>query len=395
MVSRKIATAMENGSFIRKMFEEGNRLRAQMGPDRVFDFSLGNPDLEPPAAVLDALRETVHEEGGGRHAYMSNNGYLQTREAVADWLNRSCAPVQMTPDLVCMTVGAAGALNVALKAILDPGDEVIVLAPYFVEYVYYIDNHGGKCVVVPCEEGSFQPDVARIAAAITPRTRAIILNTPNNPTGALYTAETLQAIDALIAAQPNPIVAISDEPYSAIAYDGRTVPATLAHIRNMVMCYSWSKSLSLPGERIGFCAVSPRCEGAAGLAAAFTFCNRILGFVNAPARMQRVVARSLGAQVDVARYETRRNALHAILADCGFKAAKPAGGFYIFMKSPTADDAAFANACAAHQVLLVPGRGFGCPGYVRLCFAVPDKMIANSRASFQAIAREFGLTTGA
>ena len=225
MVSNKMAQAMEKGSFIRKMFEEGNRLRALHGADKVFDFSIGNPDLEPPAEVLTVLREQAAATGSGLHGYMSNNGYPETRTAVAEWLNQPGLPEPLTPDLICMTVGAAGALNVALKAILDPDDEVIVLSPFFVEYTAYIDNQGGKCVVVPCLAETFQPDLPAIAAAITPRTKAIILNTPNNPTGTIYSAETLQALDALLQAQPQPIMAISDEPYSAIAFDGQTVPA--------------------------------------------------------------------------------------------------------------------------------------------------------------------------
>jgi aspartate aminotransferase len=391
MVSNKMAQAMEKGSFIRKMFEEGNRLRALHGADKVFDFSIGNPDLEPPAEVLTALREQAAATGSGLHGYMSNNGYLETRTAVAEWLNQPGLPEPVTPDLICMTVGAAGALNVALKAILDPGDEVIVPAPFFVEYTAYIDNQGGKCVVVPCLPDTFQPDLQAIAAAITPRTKAIILNTPNNPTGTIYSAETLQALDALLQAQPQPIMAISDEPYSAIAFDGQTVPSTLANIQNMIMCYSWSKSLSLPGERIGFCAVSPRCPNAKQLAAACTYANRVLGFVNAPALMQRIITHVLNARVDVARYESRRNALYDILTSCGFNATCPAGGFYIFLKSPISDDLAFADACARHNVLLVPGQGFGYGGYVRLCFAVPDSTIAGSRSAFEKIAQEFGV----
>jgi len=391
MIARKIAVAMEQGSFIRKMFEEGNRLRSIHGPDKVFDFSLGNPDLEPPQEVQQALREVVGEPGSGHHAYMSNNGYPETRSAVAEWLNLADLPERVTPDLVCMTVGAAGALNVALKAILDPGDEVLILAPFFVEYVSYVDNHGGKLVIVPCDPATFLPDPAAIARAITPRTRALIINTPNNPSGAVYSSALLEEIDAVLLAAPQPIVVLSDEPYSAIAYDGKQVPSTLACLHNAVMCYSWSKSLSLPGERIGFCAVSPRCQDARQLSAALTYCNRILGFVNAPALFQRVITRTIHATVDVRRYEDRRNRLHAILTEAGFTARKPEGGFYVFMKSPIDDDVAFAAACAEHQVLLVPGKGFGFPGFVRLCFAVPDQLIEGSRSAFQKIGRQFGL----
>lgn len=391
MISRKIATAMEKGSFIRRMFEEGIRLKALYGPEKVYDFSLGNPDLEPPVEVLEALRDVAVEPGAGHHAYMSNNGYPETRAAVADWLNEAGLPERITPDLICMTVGAAGALNVALKALLEPGDEVIVLAPFFVEYVSYIDNHGGKMVTVSCDPETFLPDPAAIAAAVTPRTKALIINTPNNPSGAVYPAELLKEIDAVLLAATQPIVVLSDEPYSAIAFDGQNVPSTLACLHNAIVCYSWSKSLSLPGERIGFCAVSPRCQDRAQVASALAYCNRILGFVNAPALFQRVITRTVHARVDVSRYENRRNRLHAILTEAGFNARKPEGGFYIFMKSPIEDDGAFAAACAEQRVLLVKGAGFGFPGYVRLCFAVPDQMIENSRDAFLILGRQFGL----
>ena len=389
MISRKISVKIGQGSMIRKMFEEGNRLKAILGADRVFDFSLGNPDLEPPQVVRDAIRDLAADTAPGTHGYMSNNGYQSTRTAVARYYTRKSG-LEITADHVCMTVGAAGGLNIMLKALLDPGDEVLVLAPFFFEYLSYIDNHGGVPVVVRNDPDTLLPDPDAVRQAITPRTKALILNSPNNPSGKICRESDLHALDAVLQAAGQTIYILSDEPYADLVYDGRTVPSTLACMTQAIICTSWSKSLSLPGERIGCTLVSPRCEDHENLAQAATYCNRTLGFVNAPAFFQKVIERTVGVHVDIALYEKRRNRLVEVIRAAGFDIELPEGGLYLFPRAPC-DDVAFAAACACHHVLLVPGSSFYCPGHVRLCFAVSETCIENSAAAFQAIGREYGL----
>lgn len=386
MIAHHIAKNMSKGSMIRKMFEEGNRLKALYGPDNVFDFSLGNPDLEPPKAVEEALIELVTHPTRGMHGYMSNAGYDFVRKAIAAWQGQQSG-LSIPAENVCMTVGAAGGLNVILKTLLDPGDEVIVLAPFFFEYRSYVDNHGGKLVVVKSDPVSLLPDLEAIARAITPKTKAIIINSPNNPSGRIYPEETLRGLDNLISSQSQTLYLLSDEPYADLAYDKRTVPSTLSFIRNAIVCTSWSKSLSLPGERIGCLVVSPRCRDHEAIREAAVYCNRILGYVNAPALFQRVIEKSLFARVDISLYEKRRDLLVSVLREAGFDVNTPEGGLYLFPRSPLDDDVAFAQACARHRVLLVPGSGFAFPGHVRLCFAVGEETIRRSAAAFQEIAR--------
>ena len=264
---------MNKGSWIRKMFEEGGRLKAIYGADKVFDFSLGNPDLEPPAKVREAIRELADDQTPGQHGYMSNGGYLSTRTAVASVLSRRSG-LEVPPAAVCMTVGAGGALNVALKSLLDPGDEVILLAPFFFEYTAYTNNHGGVPVIVSCDRETLLPDFDAISKAITPRTKAIIINSPNNPSGVIYPAQTLISLDNLLKKAPQTIYVLSDEPYNELVFDGNTVPDTLSCITNAIICTSWSKSLSLAGDRIGYLAVSPRCDDFDRLIDAVPYCNR-------------------------------------------------------------------------------------------------------------------------
>jgi aspartate aminotransferase len=362
------------------MFEEGVRLKRERGDYAVFDFSLGNPDVEPPPAVLDALRRIVASNLPGSHGYMPNPGYPQVREAVAGKLRRETG-LEFTAEDVFMTVGSAGACNVILKSILDPGDEVIVLMPFFPEYQFYIANHGGSMVPVETD-ATFLPDVERIAAVITPRTRALILNTPNNPTGRVYPESVLRALQSMLARVGQHITVISDEPYKSFVYDGQRQPETASFIANTAICNSWSKSLGLPGERIGYLALSPQLEDAVNLRAACAFSNRTLGFINAPAIWQRVMLETLDKTVDAVSYEHKRNVLCDALAAIGYKVRRPEGAFYIFLKTPIADDIAFTKLLAKEGVLAVPGTGFGRSGYIRLSLTIPLERIENSIGGF-------------
>lgn len=393
MISKAITDQMEQGSWIRRMFEEGNRLRAIHGADHVYDFSLGNPDLEPPEAVRQAIIDQAAQQQAGSHGYMSNVGYPDIREAIARQISQASGR-DIETDAICMTVGAAGALNVTLKALLDPDDEVIVIAPYFVDYLSYIRNHGGRPVIVEASRTTLVPDLDAIEKAITAKTKAIIINTPNNPSGMVYSEGDLRALSQLIDIQDHPIYIISDEPYRELVFTQRPAPSTMACLNQVIVCYSWSKSFSLPGERIGYVAVSPGCQDYDHLKKALGFCNRVLGYVNAPAFFQRVIHQSMDAPVDVSRYHKRRDLLAGILRRAGFSLRLPEGGFYLFPQSPYEDDVAFADVCASEHVLVVPGTGFGFPGYFRLCFAVPDEMIEASEPAFKRIAEKSGLQPG-
>lgn len=392
-VSSVITKGMQEGSWIRRMFEEGQRLAAVYGKENVFDFSLGNPDLMPPPEFRKVLLEESAKEAPLIHCYMPNAGYADTRTAIAkhyrEWLG-----LPFGPEHIVMTSGAGGGMNVALKSILEPGEDVIVLAPYFVEYKYYITNHGGRMVVVKTGE-EFQPDLNLIAEAITPKTRAIIVNSPNNPTGALYPRETLDALGALLkeksAAAGRPIYMLSDEPYRELLYDGLTYPSPLLSYPWTLTVTSNSKDLSLAGERIGHIAIHPHCEAAGDLFSAMTFCNRILGFVNANALMQRVVGRLQGARVETAVYQRRRDLFCHNLRAMGFEFTCPRGAFYLFPKSPMPDDRQFAEFMKDFRVIVVPGSGFEGPGFFRISFAVPEETISRSLEYFEKAAVKLGL----
>ena len=380
-VAKTIARQLENASWIRRMFEEGIRLKRERGADAVFDFSLGNPDLEPPPAVLESLRRVVAGNRPGSHGYMPNPGYSEVREAVAAKLQRETG-LDFTAEDVFMTGGSAGACNVILKSILDPGDEVLVLVPYFAEYQFYIANHGGR--MVPVETGAaFLPDVERIAEAITPRTRALILNTPNNPTGRVYPEGVLRDLDEMLKRAGQPITVISDEPYKSFVYDGGRQPEVASNIANTAICNSWSKSLGLAGERIGYLALSPRLEDRVELRRACAFSNRTLGFVNAPALWQRVMLESMDQTINPAPYEHRRNALCDALEEIGYEVMRPEGAFYVFLKTPIPDDIAFTKLLAEQGVLAVPGTGFGRSGYIRLSLTIPLEKIEGSIGGFR------------
>ena len=379
-VARSIAEQLERASWIRRMFEEGARLKQERGTKNIFDFTLGNPEVEPPALTLEILRRTVERGLPGSHGYMPNPGFPQVRRAIAEKLRRETG-LAFTADHVCMTVGAAAACNVILKSILDPGDEVILLAPFFAEYPFYVGNHGGRVIVVETDRDCL-PDVRAITWAITNRTRAIILNTPNNPSGRVYPASVLGELDTVLSRLPNPPLVISDEPYRQLVYDGQTQPPVAAAIAHTAICYSWSKAQALAGERIGFLALSPRLPDVAQMFAACAFANRTLGFVNAPALWQLVMAEAADACVDVAAYQHKRDLLCAGLARAGYEVRKPEGGYYVFLKSPIPDDVAFVGRLLKQGVLAVPGVGFGRAGYLRLSITVALDTIERSLPAF-------------
>ena len=384
-ISAKIRDHMERASWIRKMFEQGLELKAKIGAEKVFDFSLGNPNLEPPEKVRKAILEVIGDERPGKHAYMPNAGLKETREAVAGFLAKEHG-VPITWEQVIMTCGAGGALNVALKTILDHGDEVIVLAPYFVEYFFYIDNHNGIGKLAKTNE-DFTLNLEEIEAAITTKTKAIILNSPNNPSGRIYDENSLRNLGKLFETikQKNnqTIYLLSDEPYSKIVYDGARVPSIFQAYADSIMATSYSKDLSLPGERIGYLAVNPRMENWKQAIDGLTFCNRILGFVNAPALMQRILPQLQGVTVNVSEYKGKRDHLCRGLAEAGYSFVKPEGAFYLFPRSPIADDVKFVNILLEENILAVPGKGFGTPGHFRLAYCVADRVIEGSLEGFR------------
>lgn len=375
------------------MFEEGEKLRKIYGNDKVYDFTLGNPNVEPPTAFRNELRRLAENPIPGMHRYMSNAGYEETREAVAQVLAEESG-LNFNALNIVMTVGAGGALNVALKALLDPGEEVIILAPFFVEYKFYIDNHGGVCREV-FTDGNFQPDIKAIESALTPKTKAIIINTPNNPTGVVYNEEILKELGQMLSRKEaefgTDIYVISDEPYAKISYDGIKIPSVFKFIKNSIVVTSHSKDLALPGERIGYLAVSPLVNNLELVMEAMTFTNRILGFVNAPALMQRLVTKLQKETVNIAEYQEKRDILYNNLTEMGFKMVKPKGAFYLFPESPVPDDVAFVKTALKYNILLVPGSGFGMPGYFRLSYCIDKQIILNSLPVFKKLARETGL----
>ncbi|WP_449244898.1 pyridoxal phosphate-dependent aminotransferase [Desulfobacca acetoxidans] len=383
-IADKMTAAMQSSSWIRRMFEEGAELKARLGADKIYDFTLGNPDLEPPDALKAALLEVVQDSRPGRHSYMSNAGFLETRQVLAAHLSRE-HPLSFSPDDIIMTCGAAGALNVILKALLNPGEEVIILAPFFPEYIFYIDNHGGTPRVVETD-ALFQLDLNRLEEAINTQTRAVIINSPNNPTGQIYEAARLNALGKLLTAHSKkhgrPIYLINDEPYRRLTYDGISVPSIFQAYPNSLVATSFSKDLSLPGERIGYLAVSPQAQGRQELLAGLILANRILGYVNAPALMQRLVAKMAGVTVDLTPYVRRRELFCQILADAGYDLVKPQGAFYLFPRSPLTDDIAFVAELKKENILAVPGRGFGRGGYFRLAFCTPESVISAAAAGF-------------
>ncbi len=390
-IAAKVAASIEKASWIRKMFEEGERLRSQLGPENVYDFTLGNPDVEPPAQFSARFRELAERPLPGMHRYMSNAGYDETRSAVAEVL-AAASGVDVTGSHVVMTCGAGGALNVVLKTILNPGEEVIILAPYFVEYKFYIDNHGGIPREVWTNRETFQLDIPAITAALNERTRAIILCSPNNPTGVVYPADSLRELGEMLGRKERElgrqIYVISDEPYSRICYDGVTVPNIFPYVANSVIVTSHSKDLALPGERIGYLAANPRMADAGLFMEGAVFCNRVLGYVNAPALMQRLVAGLQRVSVDISCYQEKRDLLYDNLTEMGFRMVKPGGAFYLFPQSPLADDVEFVSRAQKYRLLLVPGTGFGAPGFFRIAYCVDKGVIERSLPAWRKLAQE-------
>ena len=393
-VAIKVRSAIEHSSWIRRMFEEGAALIAEYGAENVFDFTLGNPSVEPPAAFHRELLRIAEHPYSGMHRYMNNAGYAETRAAIAGRI-AAHSGVPVKAGHVVMTCGAGGALNVSLKTILNPGEEVIILTPFFVEYKFYVDNHGGVTTEVWTDPESFQPDIDAIAAAINGNTRAVIINSPNNPTGAVYSAETLAALGRMLERKQvelgRSIYVISDEPYARLAFDGNSVPPVFKYIRNAILVTSHSKDLALPGERIGYLAANPAMDDVKLFMEGAVFCNRVLGFVNAPALMQRLVAVLQEESVDVAEYQAKRDILYNHLTGLGFSMVKPGGGFYLFPKSPLADDVEFVRRAQKHNILLVPGSGFGAPGYFRIAYCVEMGIIERSLPAWAKLARDLGL----
>ena len=395
MISEKMKPYVKNKSAIRMMFEEGNRLRAKYGADKVFDFSLGNPSVPAPDSVREAIIELVNNtDPTVLHGYMSNAGFEDVRQTIAESLNRRFDTKFSAKNLI-MTVGAASGLNVILKTVLNPGEEVIVFAPYFLEYGAYVRNYDGVLVEISPDTTTFQPNLAEFEQKITPKTKAVIVNTPHNPTGVVYSEETIRKLSAILEAKQKEfgtvIYLISDEPYRELAYDGVEVPYLTKYYDNTVVGYSYSKSLSLPGERIGYLVIPDEADGSEELISAATIANRTLGCVNAPSLIQKVVAKCVDAKTDLAAYDKNRQALYNGLKECGFECIKPQGAFYLFVKSPVEDEKAFCEAGKKYNILMVPGSSFACPGYVRLAYCVSYDTIVNSLPEFKKLAAEYGL----
>jgi len=391
-VSDRIAQSAASSSFIRKMFEDGLVLKAQYGAENVYDLSLGNPEMEPPAEFARELEKLVKNPVPGMHRYMPNAGHPETREAVAAQLSADFG-MKFAPSDVVMANGAAAALNLALKAVLNPGEEVMVFSPYFGEYVNYVNSHSGILKVVPTDE-NFLPRIDDIEAAISPKTRVVLVNSPNNPSGVVYDDEFLDQLGLLLEKKEEQygtqIYLVSDEAYRKIIYDGLKYPSPLHHYRRCVIIESYSKDLSLPGERIGYAAVHPDMQEKDQILAGYAFCMRALGYVNAPALMQHIVKHLQNVTVDIAEYQRKRDYLCSSLIDMGYSLNKPQGAFYLFPKTPIADDVAFVQQLLQFRVLTGPGVGFGRPGHFRIAYCVKDSTLEGAIDGFARAAKKYG-----
>lgn len=392
MIADKIRENLKNSSLTRAMFEEGAKLKSIYGAENVFDFSLGNPDPEPPQGIQDALIKLVTDPKPGLHGYMNNAGYPEIREKIAESINKETGG-KLSGSHIIMTCGAGGALNVVLKTVVNPGEEVIVFTPYFGEYKFYIENVSGCIVEIPSNRETFEPDPNLLAQKINAKTRAIIINSPNNPTGIIYSEKVLKEIAQVIKKKEEEfnttIYLISDEPYSKLVYDNYPLPKVLNIFKNAIIVNSFSKSHSLPGARIGYIAINDCIDQVEELFDGLVFCNRTLGFVNAPGIFQKAMTDTLNEIVDIRIYEERRNILYNHLIKLGFSCIKPQGAFYLFAKALIEDDLEFKNRALKHNLVIVPGRGYGCPGYFRLSYCVSMQTIERSLPAFEALAKEF------
>jgi len=392
-ISDNVSRRMKEGSWIRRVFEEGIDLKKRYGAKNVFDLSIGNPVMEPPPEFNQELKKLIRKPVPGMHGYMENAGYADTRAAVAVQLSHETG-IKFCGNDIVMTCGAAGGLNVVLKTILNPGDEVIIFAPYFWEFGNYIDNHGGVMRVLPSNE-QFVPKLDVLEDAITVKTKAVIINSPNNPTGVVYSQNFVRQLGELLRRKGTQygtqIFLISDEAYRKIIYDGLPYPPVFHHYRHSIVVASHSKDLALPGERIGYIAIHPDCSQHDELVSGFVFCNRILGFVNAPALMQHLVKNLQHVTVSIADYQKKRDFLYSNLVKMGYSIVKPQGAFYMFPKSPLKDEVAFVDELRQRNVLVVPGRGFGAPGYFRISYCVDDKTLKGSLPGFRKVAKKFKL----
>lgn len=393
MVSDKMKDLVKNNSVVREMFEEGKRLEKIYGKEKVFDFSLGNPSVPAPEKVKEAIIKIVeNEDPCFLHGYMSNSGFEDVREKIAESINKKFE-TNFTAKNLIMTVGAASGLNIVLKSIINPNDEVITFAPYFSEYNNYIKNYDGAVTVVNANLETFEPNLEEFESKINFKTKAVIINTPNNPTGVIYSEELIKNLSEIMYKKEkkigHPIYLISDEPYRELAYDGAIVPYVTKYYKNTFVVYSYSKSLSLPGERIGYVVVPNELDEADQMIEAVTIANRIIGCVNAPSLMQRVIPYCLELQPDLKEYDANRKLLYKIVTECGFKCVKPQGAFYLFVKSPIADEKEFCNTAKKYNLLFVPCSSFACPGYVRIAYCVSHSMIERSEEAFKKLAKEY------
>lgn len=395
MISEKMKPLMANNSAIRTMFEEGDKMRAKFGRENVFDFSLGNPDAPTPPEVNKAIKEIVDEEPDLiLHGYMNNAGFEDVRQTIAEHINAT-QETNFSAKNILMTVGAASGLNVALKTILNPGEEVVIFKPYFLEYNWYVNNFDGVVVQAETDQSTFQPNLVAFEACITDKTRVVLVNSPHNPTGVVYSEETIQGIAAILEKKQKElgrtIFIIADEPYRELAYDGIQVPYVTKYYANTIVAYSYSKSLSLPGERIGYLVIPDELEESQLVFDTASNANRIIGCVNAPSLQQKVIAKCVDAKVDLSYYDKNRKALYKGLKECGFSCVMPQGAFYLFMKSPVEKEEEFCQAAKKYNILLVPGSAFAGPGYVRLAYCVSYETIVNSMPGFKKLEEEYGL----
>lgn len=394
MISERMVDYVKGSSVIRAMFEEGKKLANQYGAENVYDFSLGNPNVAAPAAVNEAIKEVLDtEESTFVHGYMNNSGYEDVRQIIADSINRRFE-THFNQSNIVMTVGAAGGLNVILKTLLDPGDEVIAFAPYFGEYRSYTANYDGKLVVVSADTENFQLNLQELEEKISEKTKAVIINNPNNPTGVVYSEDTIKNLAAVLNKKQEElgtdIYLISDEPYRELVYDGAEVVYLTKYYDNTIVGYSYSKSLSLPGERIGYLVLPDELSDAESIKSAANVATRILGYVNAPSLMQRVIAKCVDVEVNVEPYNKNRELLYKSLMEYGYECIKPEGAFYMFVKTP-GDEKEFVNAAKSKNILVVPGSSFACPGYVRIAYCVSYDTVKGSLNGFKELAKEFGI----